>query len=111
MEDLIQQLREIKGVKNVKKKGGPVLRINLYSREKPRKDVKEIKGDLRTISQKINTTLENARQKGEIHAWNRVQKPEKKYSETAVRTEKVKDRKPLGHQPDYYRISVQVRGD
>lgn len=107
MKDLIQELSEIKGVQNVKRKGGPVLEINLHSREKPLKEVKELAGDLRKISQKISNRLEDARKDGEISGWNHIQKPEKKYSETNIDMEKVSDRKPLGHEPDYYRISIQ----
>jgi len=33
MENLIKNLREIRGVKSVKKQSGPVLRIDLFSRE------------------------------------------------------------------------------
>jgi hypothetical protein len=107
MEELIQELSDVKGVQNVKRKGGPVLRINLHSREKPRQEVKEIMGDLRKISQRIRKKLEDAREQRQITGWNYIQKPEKKYSETSVGTEKVSDRKPLGHEPDYYRIEVK----
>jgi hypothetical protein len=107
MRELIRELTEIKGVKNVKKKGGPTLKVNLHSREQPRKEVEKLMGDLRKISPKIRNKLEEARKKGEIKNWNWTRKPEKKYSETSVGTTNVSDRKPIGHEPSYYRISVQ----
>ncbi|MFB6241225.1 MAG: hypothetical protein ABEJ36_00285 [Candidatus Nanosalina sp.] len=107
MRELIKKLTEIKGVHNVKRKGGPVLKVNLHSREQPRKDAEKLMGDLRKISPKIRNRLEEARKNGEIKSWNWIQKPEKKYSETSIGTEKIKDRKPVGHEPSHYRISVQ----
>jgi hypothetical protein len=109
MRELIQEISEIKGVQNVKKKGGPVLKINLHSREQPRKDTEKLMGDLRKISPKIRNALEDARKNGEIKNWNWTRKPEKKYSETGVGTEKIQDRKPVGHEPAYYLVSVQMK--
>jgi hypothetical protein len=108
MEQLIQELSQIQGVQNVKKKGGPTLKINLHSREQPRKEVEKLMGDLRKISPKIRDRLEKARENGEIKNWNWTRKPEKKYSETSVGTSKVSDRKPIGHEPAYYMISIQL---
>jgi len=50
MENLIKNLREIRGVKSVKKQSGPVLRIDLFSREIKGSDASEIKGNLRKIN-------------------------------------------------------------
>jgi hypothetical protein len=107
MRELIQEISEIKGVQNVKKKGGPVLKVNLHSREQPGQEAEKIMGDLRKISPKISTRLDDALEKGEISGWNWNRKPDKKYSETGVETEKVSDRKPVGHEPSYYIISIQ----
>jgi len=107
MQDLISTINEIKGVKNVKKRSGPTLKINLYSREIPSREAEKIRGDLRKISQKIRDRLEKAREKSVINGWNWIQKPEKKYDETGIRTEKISDRKEVGHKPPFYTISIK----
>jgi len=61
MENLIKNLREIRGVKSVKKQSGPVLRIDLFSREIKGSDASEIKGNLRKITPRIKSTLDDAR--------------------------------------------------
>ncbi|MFB6115919.1 MAG: hypothetical protein ABEK10_00250 [Candidatus Nanosalina sp.] len=104
MKDLVKKLGKVKGVKNVKNRGGK-LKINLYAREKG--EFYNIKGDLRKISQKLRNRLDTARENSVITAWNWVQKPEKKYTETRLDTEKVNDRKPSGHKPPYYTVSVR----
>jgi len=109
MEELLNQLREIKGVKTVKKRSGPTLRINLFSREVPNAEAEKIMGNLKSISQNIRNTLDKARKNSEIKNWNWIQKPEKKYRETRVKTEKVNDRKPVGYEPSYYTVSVQEK--
>lgn len=107
MESLLTDLRKIAGVKAVRKRSGPTLKIELFSKEVPGGEVEKIMGDLRSISQQISNTLTESREGSEIKAWNWIQTPEKKYSETGVRTEKVTDRKPVGHQPAYYTVSIQ----
>ena len=105
MEQLIEELNEIKGVHNVKKKSKLVLKINLHSREIPGQEAEKIIGDLRKISPKISKSLDNST---EIKGWNWTRKPEKKYSETGVGTQKIKDRKSIGHDPSYYMITVKL---
>ena len=107
MKQLIKQLNEVQGVKNVKRRGGPTLRINLFSRKIPGREAEEIEGDLRKIAPKIRVRLEEAEESSEIKAWNWIQKPQKKYDETGVQTEKVNDRKAVGHKPPYYTVSIQ----
>ena len=53
MEKVIEDLRSIDGVKNVRRQSGPVLRIELFSREIPGSEAVEIRGDLRCSSQRI----------------------------------------------------------
>ena len=84
MKNTIQELRDIKGVKNVKKQSGPVLKINLFSRKIKGSEVEEIKGDLRKISQSIKNTLDEAKTTDEFNGWEWIVKPEKKYSETRL---------------------------
>lgn len=107
MEDLIQDLIEIQGVKNVKKQSGPVLRINLFSREIKGSDASEIKGNLRKITPKIKSTLDEGRKKGVFTGWEWIVRPEKKYQETSLGRDSISDRKTKGHKPDYYRVSIQ----
>lgn len=104
MEELIQELSEIKGVRNVKKRNESVLKINLHSREIPGQEAEEIMGDLRKISPKISNTLDDSE---EISGWNWIQKPKKQYTETGLKTGNVNDRKAAGHRPPYYTLSVQ----
>ncbi|MFB6100427.1 MAG: hypothetical protein ABEK16_04080 [Candidatus Nanohalobium sp.] len=105
MQQLVEKLREVEGVKAVRKRSS-TLRIELFAREKS-EDIWEIRGDLRKTGQQIRQRLEEAREEGLIENWNWTQKPEKKYGDTPIETEKVSDRKPLGHRPPYYTVSVQ----
>lgn len=107
MDGLIEELRDIRGVKSVERRSGPVLRINLYSREVGGAELFEIKGDLRKISQRIRTVMESGREKGVFSGWEWVIKPEKKYMETSLGRNKISDRKPKGHKPDYYEASLE----
>jgi hypothetical protein len=36
-----------------------------------------------------------------------MEKPEKKYHETSLGRGKLKDRKPRGHRPGYYRVFIK----
>jgi len=106
MENLIKDLREIDGVKNVRRQSGPVLRIELFSREVSGSEVVEIRGDLRSISQRIVSVLDEASGDGVFDSWEWIVKPEKQYQETRLGRRKTSDRKEKGHRPGYYRVSV-----
>lgn len=107
MEEVIEELRGIDGVKNVRRQSGPVLKVELFSREIPDSEAVDILGDLRSISQSIVNTLDEARSDGEFESWEWVQKPEKQYQETSLgRNSSVFDRKDKGHRPGYYRVSI-----
>lgn len=108
MKELIQELNEIKGVKNVKKQSGPVLKVNLFGRPVPNSEAVEIKGDLRKISQKLRNCLEEARKEKKISSWEWIIKPEKKYTETSLGRDSITDRKDKGHKPGYYRIAIEM---
>ena len=105
MEELLKQLREVEGVKAVKRRSR-TLRIELFAREKPN-DIWEIRGNLRKTGQQIRRRMDEAKENGLIDGWNWIQKPEKKYEDTPIETEKVSDRKPRGHRPPYYTVSIQ----
>lgn len=107
MEELIQELKEIQGVKSVKKQSGPVFRIELFSQEIKGSEVFDIKGDLRKITPRIKSVLDEARKEGVFSGWEWIVRPEKKYQETSLGKRKVSDRKAKGHKPDYYRIAIQ----
>ena len=107
MQDLIEEINDVQGVKSVKRRSGPTLKVNLYSREIPGREAEELQGDLRKISPKIRHRLEQAREKSLIDGWNWIQKPEKKYDETWIRTKKISDRKEVGHKPPFYTISIE----
>ncbi|NMI89054.1 hypothetical protein GLU26_00925 [Nanohaloarchaea archaeon] len=104
MSSIVNELRNIKGIKSVKNRGD-TLKINLYSREKG--DVYQIEGDLRKISQKITHRLDEAINKSEIDGWNWVQKPEKQYRSKGPDIGNINDRQPIGHKPPFYTVSIQ----
>ncbi|WEL23325.1 hypothetical protein [Candidatus Nanohalovita haloferacivicina] len=109
MKQLIDKLRDIDGVKAVRKQSGPVLKIELFHREIPNSEAVEIRGDLRSISQNIVNILDEARNEGEFESWEWVRKPQKRYQETSLgRNRSVSDRKAKGHRPGFYRVSIQV---
>jgi len=108
MKQLLEKLNQVEGVKNVKKRSGPTLRINLFSRPVPGREAEEIQANLQSTSQKIRAQFETAKKNSEIENWNWIQKPEKKYEDTPIQTEKVKDRKSIGYKPAYYTVSIQV---
>jgi len=107
MKELITELREVEGVKNVKKQSGPVLRVNLFGKELPNSESKIIHGDLQKISQKLRNILEEFRKSEEISSWQWIVRPEKRYNETQLGKGKVTHRKDKGHRPGYYRISIE----
>jgi hypothetical protein len=110
MEELLEELKDLESVKSVKKRSGPTLRIDLFSREIPGREAEEIPGDLRKVSQRIRNSLEDAKKRSEIKAWNWIQKPEKKYRNRARGAENVSDREALGYKPAYYTVSIQEDG-
>lgn len=108
MEKAVEKLREIKGVKNVKRQSS-TLKINLFSRPVSGSESEEISGDLRKISQKIRHTLDEARNDGVFQGWEWIAKPEKQYQETKLGKRKVSDRKSKGHKPAFYRVSIREK--
>jgi len=107
MEDLITEVLDLEGVKAVKRQSGPVLKIELFSREIKGSEAEEISGDLRKISQNLRNTLDRSKKRGEFKSWEWIVKPEKQYQETKLGRKKLSDRKGKGHKPSYYRVSVQ----
>lgn len=107
MEELVEHLRQIKGVKSVEKHNGPVFKIKLHGRRVGQTEIYDINGDLRKISQRVRNVFEEGREKRLFSNWEWVVKPEKKYQETSLGKDKLSDRKPKGHKPNYYRVSVE----
>nr|ADE29235.1 hypothetical protein [uncultured virus] len=107
MKQLIEDLRQVEGVKNVKKQSGPVLKINLFSRELPNSEAEIIRGDLRKTGQQLRNVLEDARKDNGINTWEWIVKPQKKYAETSLGKGKLTDRKDKGHKPAYYRVNIE----
>ncbi|MFB6174989.1 MAG: hypothetical protein ABEJ87_03345 [Candidatus Nanohalobium sp.] len=107
MKELLKQLNQIQEVKSVKKRSGPVLKIDIFSREVPGREAEKIPGDLRKTSQQIRNNLEKAKENSEIKAWNWIQKPEKKYRDRAKKAENISDRQSIGYRPAYYTVSIQ----
>jgi hypothetical protein len=106
MDQLINKILGEKPVKSVKKRSGPTLRIDLYTRDISGREEKKIPGSLRKISSSIKLCLENAISRNEIKAWNWIQKPKKRYRDRADSLN-VSDREPIGYKPAYYTLSIQ----
>ena len=107
MEQLIQKLSKLSSVKAVRRESGPVLKIELFSRPLKHSEAVEIKGDLRSITPKIRSKLDEARDSGEISSWQWIVRPKKQYQETKLGRDKVTDRKDGGHKPGFYRVDVR----
>ena len=107
MNETIEELIEVKGVKNVKRQSGSVLRINLFSRDIKGSEASEIKGNLRKITPKIKSVLDQGRKNGDFKGWEWIVRPEKQYQETKLGKDSISDRKAKGHKPDYYRVSIE----
>ena len=100
-------MNELDSVKAVRRESGPVLKIELFSRPIKNSDAVKIKGDLRTVTPKIKSRLDNARDSGEISGWQWIVRPKKKYQKTSLGIDKVSDRKDKGHKPGFYRVSIR----
>lgn len=107
MGDKFDGLRDLEYVKNVKNMSDTTIKINLFTRDVGTSELKEIKGDLRSIGQNISSELNSLKKEGEISGWRWMEKPEKKYQETSLGKDKLKDRKPKGHKPGYYRVFIK----
>lgn len=107
MDELIQDIRDIEGVKAVRKFSGS-LRIELFSRPIPGSENVEISGDLRKISQQLRKVFEEAREAGTIDGWNWTVKPEKEYSDSSP-VDGVSDRSSKGYDRGFYRVSYQSK--
>lgn len=108
MDQIFNELRDLEGVKAVKWRD-PVLEVDLFSRPIKGSEAVEISGDLRKISQKIRGVMDSATGSGDISGWEWMVKPEKKYRDDAPGNLNVSDRKPRGHKPGYYRISIEKK--
>lgn len=108
MEKLLQELNSLDEIKAVKRFSGPVLKIQLFTHEIKGSEAVKVRGDLKSISQKLVNALNDARERGDIQGWNWVEKPEKKYQETNLGYDSsVTNRKDKGHKTGYYQVSVE----
>jgi len=105
--ELTDELSSLEGVKYVKHQSDNLLRIELFSREIPGTEAEDIPADLRSLSQQVSNTLNQASTQGDIKRWNWVEKPEKQYQDRSHRGVKVSDRQSAGHKPAHYTISIQ----
>lgn len=106
MQRIVQKLTKIEGIKSVRPQGEKVLKIKPFSRERKGQDAEKIMGDLRKITPKISNTLDSI---DCINSWEWNVRPKKRYAETGV-SDSVNDRKPKGHRPAHYIITIH-RGD
>ena len=106
MEDL-EDLRQVDGVKYVKRKSGGILRIDLFSREIPGREAEDIQCDLRKTSQRLFSRLDNAVKSGEINGWSWVEKPQKQYRDRSPNGFQVSDRQGAGHKPSHYTVNLE----
>lgn len=108
MEEVIDRIKDVQGVKAVKREGDNVLKLKLFSSEIKGSEAVKIRGNLRSISQQLVKALDSSQEEGEISRWTWMEKPEKKYQETSLGKRKsLKDRKEKGHRPGYYKIHVE----
>lgn len=102
MKSVIKQLNEVKGVKTAKRKGENLIRIEPHSRELKGQEEKKIVGDLRKITPRIRSLLDESRK---VKNWEWNIRPEKKYSKNQLNNS-ITDRKAKGHKPAHYLVTV-----
>jgi hypothetical protein len=102
MEEIVQELKEIEGIKSVRTQGENVLKIKPFSRERKGQEEEKIMGDLRKITPKISNTLDRI---DSVDSWEWNVRPKKRYAETGI-SDSVNDRKPKGHKPAHYLVTI-----
>jgi hypothetical protein len=103
----LEDLRQVDGVKYVKRKSGGTLRIDLFSREIPGREAEDIQCDLRKTSQRLSSRLDDAVKSGEIGGWSWVEKPQKQYRDSSPDSVQVSDRQGAGHKPSHYTVNLE----
>lgn len=96
---IVEKLRDIEGVKNVEKRRSEI-RIDPFKRPVEGSEASKIIGDLSSMTQSIRHILDE-----EFESWEWIVRPKKRYSELEIGN--VTDRKPKGHRPDYYTVSIE----
>ena len=102
MKSLVEDISELEGVRSVRKVGEGQFKIKHYSREVKGSDLVRIRGDLRSISQKISNKLDSL---DVLDGWEWTEKPSKKYTENNINS--ITDNKSKGYKPGYYIITVR----
>ncbi|MFB6190018.1 MAG: hypothetical protein ABEJ91_00415 [Candidatus Nanohaloarchaea archaeon] len=106
MEKLVHQLREIEGVKAVRRRTEEIIEVEPFSQEVEGRDHRKIPVDLRKVTPKIKSALDNAKGKS-ITSWRLVETPEKRYRDRSP-SESVSDREPLGYRPWKYVVEIET---
>lgn len=102
MKSVIKKLNQLKGVKTAKRKGENLIRIEPHSKDLKGQEEKKIIGDLRKITPRISSVLDDSRK---VKNWEWNTRPEKKYSKTKLGNS-ITDRKAKGHKPAHYLVTV-----
>ena len=102
MKEIVQKLNEIEGIKSTRFQGEKVLKIKPFSRKRKGQDAEKIMGDLRKITPRISSTLDSI---DSLDSWEWNVKPKKRYAEKGI-SDSVKDRKPKGHKPAHYLVTI-----
>jgi hypothetical protein len=102
MKELISELNKIEGVRTARMQGEKLLKIEPYAREQRNQEAKKIAGDLKKITPEIKNVLDSS---SEVNQWEWNAKPKKRYKENEINNS-VTDRKPKGHKPAHYLVTV-----
>jgi hypothetical protein len=105
MERVLQQLREIEGVKAVRRRSDSIIEVEPFAREVEGRDLRKIPVDLRKVVPAIKSALDDAKG-SEIQSWRLVETPEKRYRDRSP-SESVSDREPLGYRPWKYVVEIE----
>lgn len=103
MENLVAELREVKGIKSVRMQGDRMMKIEPHKRELKGQEAEKIIGNLRSITPKITNILDSSE---EVSTWEWNVKPEKRYKKSELDTS-VTDSRPKGHKPAHYLVTIE----
>lgn len=106
MENILEQLRDIEGVKAVRRRTDSIIEVEPFSREVEGRDLREIPVDLRKVTPKIKSILEDT-EGSEIQSWRLVETPEKRYRDRSP-GDSISDKEPLGYRPWKYVVEVEL---
>lgn len=99
MQSVIDELLQLEGVRNVRKKGSKI-RIEPFT-DDAGSEFSDIKADLSSLTPRISHILDES----SIDHWEWVVRPKKRYMKTEING--LTDRKPKGYRPDYYVVNIE----